>query len=74
MDSGFVLFLQVTGGSHAEVVRAVKNIDFKDFEDCRQDRGAVSDSCTGLEINKQDIGVKIQTWHMRRKRTRTIWK
>ncbi len=67
-------FLQVTGGSHAEVVRAVKNIDFKDFEDCRQDRGAVSDSCMGLEINKQDIGVKIQTWHMRRKRTRTIWK
>ncbi len=35
-------FLQVTGVSHAEVVRAVKNIDFKDFEDCLQDRCAVS--------------------------------
>lgn len=32
--------LCVTGASHEEVVRAVKMGDFKDFEDCLQDRCA----------------------------------
>lgn len=35
-------FLQVTGASHAEVVKAVKMKNFKDFEDCLQDRCASS--------------------------------
>ena len=33
-------FLQVIGASHAEVVRAIKMENFKDFEDCLQDRCA----------------------------------
>lgn len=35
-------FLQVTGVSHREVVRAIEMKDFKDFEDCLQDRCAYS--------------------------------
>lgn len=35
-------FLQVTGASHSEVVRAIEMKDFKDFEDCLQDRCADS--------------------------------
>lgn len=31
----------VTGASHDEVVRAINQTDFKDFEDCLQDRCAV---------------------------------
>lgn len=33
-------FLQVTGASHAEVVKAIKMENFQDFEDCLQDRCA----------------------------------
>lgn len=35
-------FLRVTGASHVEVVRAIKMSDFRDFEDCLQDRCASS--------------------------------
>lgn len=35
-------FLRVAGVSHEEVVKAVKMKDFKDFEDCLQDRCASS--------------------------------
>lgn len=35
-------FLCVAGASHAEVVRAISLKDFADFEDCLQDRCAVS--------------------------------
>lgn len=35
-------FLQVTGASHQEVVKAIKMEQFKDFEDCLQDRCARS--------------------------------
>lgn len=33
-------FLKVTGADHDEVVKAIKRIEFKDFEDCLQDRCA----------------------------------
>lgn len=33
-------FLQVTGTSHEEVIRAIKMREFHDFEDCLQDRCA----------------------------------
>lgn len=33
-------FIQVIGVSHEEVVKAIKMKDFKDFEDCLQDRCA----------------------------------
>lgn len=33
-------FLYVTGASHEEVLNAIKNTEFKDFEDCLQDRCA----------------------------------
>lgn len=35
-------FLRVAGVSHEEVVRAIKMNDFRDFEDCLQDRCANS--------------------------------
>lgn len=33
-------FLHVTGASHEEVVKAIANVKFVDFEDCLQDRCA----------------------------------
>lgn len=33
-------FLQVTGASHEDVLKAIKMLDFRDFEDCLQDRCA----------------------------------
>lgn len=35
-------FLQVVGASHTEVLRAIQMKEFKDFEDCLQDRCAGS--------------------------------
>ena len=35
-------FLQVAGASHSEVVKAIQMSEFKDFEDCLQDRCARS--------------------------------
>ena len=35
-------FLRVTGISHAEIVKALKLSNFKDFEDCLQDKCAVN--------------------------------
>lgn len=34
-------FLQVVGASHEEVVNAIQNREFKDFEDCLQDKCAI---------------------------------
>ena len=33
-------FIRVTSASHKEVISAIENVDFKDFEDCLQDRCA----------------------------------
>lgn len=35
-------FIQVTGASHEEVVKAIRMKEFKDFEDCLQDKCAKS--------------------------------
>ncbi len=35
-------FLQVAGANHSEVVKAIQMSEFKDFEDCLQDRCAKS--------------------------------
>ena len=34
--------LTVVGADQGEVIKAIENSDFKDFEDCLQDRCAVS--------------------------------
>ena len=35
-------FLKIVGVTHDEVLKAIKTVDFKDFEDCLQDRCANS--------------------------------
>lgn len=48
----------VAGADHAEVVKAIENSDFKDFEDCLQDRCAVSVAADYIVTrNKKDFAV-----------------